>query len=208
MECHPKIRLEKDVRDKRWSQMIHSQTRFSKFRSSSSLSEGSSKSEAYCIEASRLSGKWAPFGRDSIVLGVASLGLVLVNQLGIQLWSMLLGFIRQNAVSSVNPVALIWLASSSITWLAQAVFGIASPGVAADFTARLDVDGRDGEWWNIDWECGIGVWIWGLDVHSTSAMIEPSSVLIFVFVVGAHRPRPFDGSEFICWAVFDGVGKE
>jgi hypothetical protein len=39
-------------------------------------------------------------------------------------------------------------------------------------------------------------------------MIEPSVVLIFVLLDDVHRRRPFDGNEFVCCVVFDGVGNE
>jgi hypothetical protein len=97
---------------------------------------------------------------------------------------------------------------SSITWSLHADFGNASLGVPADLTARLDVNCWDCLLLNKDFECGKGGLLLGNGFWSISAIIEPSAVFIFVFVDGAHRRRPFDGNEFVCWVVFDGVGNE
>ena len=131
-----------------------------------------------------------------------------VNQFGIQLWSIFSDFILLNGIWSLKPVAFIWLASNSITWSPHADLGNASPGVAADLTARLDVNSWDCLLLNKDFEYGKGGLLLGRGFWSISAIIEPSAVLIFVFIVGAHRRRPFDGNEFVCWVVFDGVGNE
>ncbi len=133
---------------------------------------------------------------------------VFVNQLGIQLWSIVAGFIWVNGISSFPAVALIRLASNSITWSPQADLGNASVGVPADFTARLDVNCWDCFWWNKDLEYGNGGVLFGRRFWSISAIIEPSAVLIFVFVDGAQRRRPLDGNAFACGVVFDGVGNE
>lgn len=98
---------------------------------------------------------------------------------------------------------------SSITRSPHADLGNASLGVPADFTARLLGNNSDCFWWNKDFECGGNGGLFdGRTVWSISAIIEPSAVLIFVLVDGAHRRRPLVGNVFVCTVVFDGVGKE